>query len=306
MTTQELFTWPELFTRPEQCVDMHRTFGREYLESTVTYNDLWRAFGIERQILSTLRYGRQPLAFVCVTRSAKERAFTEEEIGQFDQLRASAEQAVLCLRRTSADAQALQAILDALETGLPTPAALFRCTGELLWLNEEMALRLWGASAQLGSTLLLVPKQGPIDRLRELARKVANHPETSITEPLSHCESRRARSDLVEPGERVVARRLQSETGAATMVLIAVAAPPPDVTKTPESRAEHARGLTAREADVARLAAAGHTIMNIAAILNISPNTVHTHLKRVYRKLDVHNRVELACKMFRAAGNRRR
>ena len=52
--------------------------------------------------------------------------------------------------------------------------------------------------------------------------------------------------------------------------------------------------LTARELEVAELAAAGLRDGQIARRLFISPYTVNQHLKRVYAKLQIHSRVELA------------
>lgn len=51
--------------------------------------------------------------------------------------------------------------------------------------------------------------------------------------------------------------------------------------------------LTARELDVARLAAEGLTRTEIAGRLFISQNTVKTHLAHVFRKLGFRNRVDL-------------
>jgi len=51
--------------------------------------------------------------------------------------------------------------------------------------------------------------------------------------------------------------------------------------------------LTAREVQVARLVVQGKRNAEIAAELTISINTVETHLKRIYAKLDVHSRGEL-------------
>lgn len=47
--------------------------------------------------------------------------------------------------------------------------------------------------------------------------------------------------------------------------------------------------LTAREVDVVRLIANGCTYGRVAQVLGISEHTVSTHIKNVYRKLDVHS-----------------
>ncbi|MDW4910588.1 response regulator transcription factor [Streptomyces sp. ADMS] len=54
--------------------------------------------------------------------------------------------------------------------------------------------------------------------------------------------------------------------------------------------------VTAREYDVLRLVAAGHTNLEIGAALNLSVNTVKTYLREVMHKLGARNRAQVIMK----------
>lgn len=56
--------------------------------------------------------------------------------------------------------------------------------------------------------------------------------------------------------------------------------------------------LSPREVDVLRLILAGHTYRSAADLLFISENTVDAHLRNIYSKTGVKNKVELVVKFY--------
>ena len=60
------------------------------------------------------------------------------------------------------------------------------------------------------------------------------------------------------------------------------------------ARRNHADTLTATEAQIARLAGSGLTTREVAASAFVSPKTVEANITRIYRKLGIHSRVQLA------------
>lgn len=60
----------------------------------------------------------------------------------------------------------------------------------------------------------------------------------------------------------------------------------------PNEAAATALGLTTRERDVLALIAEGQSNKEIARSLNVSPNTVKTHVTNLYAKLDVAKRTQ--------------
>jgi DNA-binding NarL/FixJ family response regulator len=57
--------------------------------------------------------------------------------------------------------------------------------------------------------------------------------------------------------------------------------------------------LTPREREVLRLIALGHTSVEIAAKLGLSPRTIETHRARIHRKLELDTRAELVAYALR-------
>lgn len=54
--------------------------------------------------------------------------------------------------------------------------------------------------------------------------------------------------------------------------------------------------LTLREKEILQLLIQGKSYKEIAALILISVETLNSHIKNIYRKLDVHSRSELAAR----------
>jgi DNA-binding NarL/FixJ family response regulator len=61
-------------------------------------------------------------------------------------------------------------------------------------------------------------------------------------------------------------------------------------------RAAPATGLSATEADIVELVRAGRSNREVASALHLSPKTVEWNLSKIYRKLGVRSRTELAAR----------
>jgi len=66
---------------------------------------------------------------------------------------------------------------------------------------------------------------------------------------------------------------------------------------TPNTRAQDSLGISARELEVLTLLAAGQSNKEIAQRLDVTPNTVKSHLANLFEKLEVKRRTEA---IFRA------
>lgn len=75
-----------------------------------------------------------------------------------------------------------------------------------------------------------------------------------------------------------------------------VIAAPPEVAGEGNPQAKAALGISERELEVLREIAGGRSNKEIAAQLNVSPNTVKTHVSRLFEKLGARRRTEAILK----------
>jgi DNA-binding NarL/FixJ family response regulator len=87
----------------------------------------------------------------------------------------------------------------------------------------------------------------------------------------------------------------------ASHLLKRFAAPLPTVLKRPAAGADALERLSAREAGILGLIAQGHSVAEVALLVHLSPHTVTTHVKHIYDKLAVNNRIQ-AVNRARATG----
>ena len=196
-------------------------------------------------------------------------------------LRDRRREALVALGRVD-DAAALLEPLEARSVAFDRPSArggCARCRGLLLAARGDLA----GALAALGEA---IEQHERVPRPFELARSLL---ALGVIE--RRAKKKAAARETLERAlatfDRVGAR-LWAEKARAELGRIGGRAP---------SRWE----LTPTEEQVAALVVAGHTNREVAAELFMSVRTVDWNLRKIYGKLGVHSRRELAARAYRAA-----
>jgi DNA-binding CsgD family transcriptional regulator len=186
---------------------------------------------------------------------------------------------------------------------LGAAAALVRLgrAGEAIPLAEEQLrlARRWGTSSAIGAAMhaLALARGGRADELAEAERVLAEGPERleharCLVDLGASLRSDGRRRDAREPLRQAldIAWRCGAKplAGRAYEELLAAGARPRRLTSS------GADSLTPSERRVAGLAAEGRTNREIAQELFVTPKTVENQLGRVYGKLGVSSRKELA------------
>ena len=111
-------------------------------------------------------------------------------------------------------------------------------------------------------------------------------------------EAPRRQAAVAEPSRQTIAAAPRGEeeksaTERASEPSPQTEPPHPDLLSRQVALVQRSFRLSARETEVMELIARGYTVARIAEMLVVSENTIRTHSKRIYAKLDVHKRQEL-------------
>ncbi len=306
---QEVSDIEFLFQKRDRTVEVERVVGWSKYRRTRCYNEYLRQFGVERQYVVGLGTIPRPLGFLAACRSEKKPPLNSAEracLREFQRVVAQAMVPFHVSRRWDGVAEDL---LQALAAGVPIPSFLWTHRGRLAWLNVAAERRLGILAMRYGSRRYYAGSKQTLEDLWRCAQRELDTPGWNLT------RGRDSLSRWMVPGEELVVRRVPSASGSPYSLVCFVplnASGPPDVDPWPCADPPAPAGptvrpdlqcLSPRETEVAVLAANGYTALNIAARLGIAESTVQSHMKRIYRKLDVRTRVELA---LRVLGTRRR
>jgi DNA-binding CsgD family transcriptional regulator len=167
--------------------------------------------------------------------------------------------------------------------------------------------RAWAlATAARGRGLLAAARGNPQDALTHLQQALQEHKR--VTRPFELARTLRAHGMVLRRHKHKAAAKAALEQAlgiferlGARLWADATSAELGRVGLRPAAPVGE-RGITAAEARVAELVAAGRSNQEVAGELFMSPKTVEAHLSRIYRKLGVRSRAELAHKLARRSG----
>lgn len=253
--------------------DVGRYYGREFMEKTWIYRELLEPCKTE-QILSAFMGSERPsaLGYLCLTRSRREPSFSDRDLQRTEVIRRAAEETLRRILEVNGASSTSSQILNVLAAGLPHASAVLDQDGLLVWANQAAEQKLGEKVWRVSGHFLLFSKSSVVERWREAVREAHAHDESPFKAD-RHITVNRIDRPGNPPQYLVVDTDVSGTEPAAFKV------------------------LSAREREIAELAAQGFAPLNIGVLLSISTGTVRNHLKSIYRKLRVTSRVELALKM---------
>lgn len=233
---------------------------------SVRYREVLAPDGLAHELRAVFRDGHGPWGALILMRADDARDFAEEELALVAGI---GEQVTRALRRVL--------LLGEIEAhaGAEAPA--------LLLLENDTTLSVRHASATAAHWLAQI-EDGTVERLPYSLYSVAQQA----------CARGHAVTRLRTRAGRWLTAHAEAVAGSREVSLILQPSRPHEIAQVLAG----AYALTPREAEVARLVAAGCSNPEIAGLLFVSRYTVEDHLKHLYEKLGVNSRSELVSRLF--------
>ncbi|MCA9552158.1 MAG: helix-turn-helix transcriptional regulator [Myxococcales bacterium] len=253
-------------------------YGLKALKKTRVYNELWRPWGLDHHLALRFDDPRRSaqselnVLGLMINRDVRRGEYSDEELRRMSGLSAQLEGALARAARLDL----LESRVAALEAALQEPP------GQAKVVLDADA-QVLHASTSPDAAAVVARLRARHHPVRQAARRLLSRRDD---EPL-------ALEQVVEgaPGERWRASLALREDGwrgrpLVVVSLVAVGTPP----------GWSSLGLTRSEQAVLQALVAGQSNAEIGRSLFISPETVRTHLTRIYKKLGVRSRLEAVVK----------
>lgn len=247
--------------------------------------EVLRRAGLVHSLEAPVRVSGEVAGTLNFARTADQPAFTEHDLhraARASQIVGAALQRAARFDTIDRRAGLLTDVLDQLDTAL----VISSLDGEQLYLNDAAQTAIDQADRPLINAAAPAVRQA----LEQLRRRRDNHTASAQhTLELSdyHAETSARAVRLLANDELVLTFLGHRPIEEAREV------PPPEGT----SHSDRAM-LSSRELEVAELVARGLTTGEMSRELFISQNTVKQHLKRMFQKLEVHNRAQLVAALW--------
>jgi DNA-binding CsgD family transcriptional regulator len=266
---REFGTVSDQFPGESRIFDANQRMGWRRLQRSVAYNEFWRRFRIERQVLALLGEPTAPLGFIGVCRKLADRPFSTKDVARIDAIRLALQPKLAEIAAQRQGWLGMDVVLLALQAALPFPCGVFDENGRALWLNHAAEIAFGVRATKIGGLLIAAGNLAQLTSWRDAVL--------------------RARGGKLSPTDRVAVRRILREDRRPVYLV------------TGAGGGHGASGLSPRESEIADMAGRGYSVLNIAAQLGVAEGTVRNHLKKVYKKLGVNNRAQLAGVVWRHA-----
>ncbi len=267
---KELGPVTDILSRKVRTYCLDHYFGVQYLEKTKTYNKLCRPFQAEQLITGIMGSLEHPLGIVCLTRSAKEPCFSEQNIVFAEKVRGLTERALFNIINLNHSKSLQWSIVKDMAAMLPVKSAVLNAEGCFIWFNktakQELDKHIWG----IANCYYLCSENKTIASWRDTVFQMKSE-----------------NLDYLKTSNGLSAIRFASDNNTALYLIM----DEPVWNKTDIKITS--KELSPREKQIAQMASEGYTPINIAAIHNISVGTVRNHLKSIYRKLNISSKMEL-------------